>query len=169
MFNKAKLGNWSAVLVALYALTIFGIWSLAEYVNVNLAGLPIKRMASKQDVQTALDVKKLFPVWVASSERGGEVTAEGSVEQLFKAAPAVAESPAPTAQPDYAALLASRLVLDSITASGAFINGKFYRVGEGVTDFEYPLHGKQIIPVLERLGPKSVFIVHGARRIELSL
>lgn len=170
MLNKVKINNWTAVFAAAFALAIAGTSSLADYVNAHLAQLPVKRMASRQDAQAELDVQKLFPVWVASSAHAKVAGAAGSVERLFQS-PAANTGAAQDAsvEPDYASLLGSRMVLESIAATGAFINGKFYRVGEAVPDFEYPLHGKQVVPVLAKIEERSVLITHGARRLALSL
>lgn len=151
-------------------------WLLTDYVNANLANLPVERVQSATAAAEVFDVKgwlkTMSPVWVESAEKSHLSNDADSVEGMFMQVRQVAAADSPAAapmpsEPDYAAMLPSRMQLDGLGEGGAFINGKFYRVGEEIPDFEYPSKGRQIVPVLEKIGERSATVKHGSRLTEL--
>lgn len=168
----AKKTNFSTILSAGLALAAFSVWSLGEYVNENLALLSVKALptapGAKEDAKP-FDVKTLFPVWVASASKAHHSDDSGSVNDLFKDQPPPSAAPAAPVEPNYAALLGSKMRLDGIGEGGAFINGKFYHVGEGITDFEYPEKARQVVPRLAEVRAKSVVVIHGKNKTEIKI
>lgn len=176
--SMTKKANAANIAAAVLASATIGTWSLSGYVNENLAELPVKRVPGKPlsdagKPAQAFDVKSLFPVWVASGTKVRQVEGDDSVETLFKnpAEKLEVQAPAPAApvEPDYASLLGSRMRVDGIGEGGAFINGKFYHVGEAITDYEYPAGNRQIIPRLAEVKERSVIIIHGVHKTEIKV
>lgn len=175
-----KKANSSTVLAGALALATLCAWSLSDYVNANLEALPVKRVPSLQASGVdQFDVKNLFPVWVANSARNrAEENGERSVDDLFKenakdlppTAAQLEAAPAPApALPDFAALLATHMHLEGISGNGGFVNGKFYKVGEEITDFAYPNGNQQVIPKVVEVRARSIVVAHGKKRTEISL
>jgi len=175
-----KKTNTNTILAGGLALAVFGAWSLGDYINGNLELLPVDRVPTNQTAVIAqpFDVKNLFPVWVASSTKTQDQSGEsGSVDDLFAStkpvAPpmeaVVADMAPPVQKTDYAAVLASHMRLESLAVNGGFINGKFYRVGEDIADFEYPSGNRQVIPRLVEVRARSVIVAHGGKRTEIVL
>jgi hypothetical protein len=171
MMAKNSVSTATIVAVAFAGLA-GAAWLLTDYVNANLVNLPVERVPSKLSGGQAFDVKgwlkTIAPVWVESTEKSHLVNEAESVDDLFnqsnQAVSAEEALPAPApVEPDYASFLASRMQLDSLGEGGAFINGKFYSVGEAIYDFEYPSNGRQIVPVLLRVDKSSVTVKHGVR------
>lgn len=176
--SMAKKATSANIAAAVLALATMGAWSLGGYVNENLAELPVKRVPGKPAADVGkqgklFDVKSLFPVWVASNAKARPAEGDDSIETLFKNQPQQAEvqaaPPAAPAVPDYASLLGSHMRIDGIGEDGAFINGKFYHVGEAIPDFEYPVGNRQIVPRLAEVKARSVIVVHGAHRTEIKV
>lgn len=168
----SQLQQWPLAVPGLLAAATLAVWLAGDALTLRLAGLPVHSVAGQHRTAAPADLRTLFPVWVRGSAAPAARADDGIDAVLRPAAPAIpAPGPADGASvaPDYPALLASRLVLDGVSADGAFLNGKFYRVGAPIADFEYPLGGRQIVPVLSRVGPRSVLVLHGPHRLELRL
>lgn len=170
-----KNTNTTTILAAALACAAGAAWMLTDYVNGNLVNLTVERVPTKTVAAVPFDVKgwlkTIAPVWVPGARQSGQAEETASVDGLFKAEREVeivaASLPIVPQEPDYASLLPSRMQLDGLSAGGAFINGKFYRVGEPITDFEYPSAGRQVIPVIVEVKTQSVVVKHGSRLTEL--
>lgn len=168
-----KLKNTSStIVVVLLAGAIGGTHLLTDYINESLNSLTIAALPNTDTAKSNFDtnawLRSLAPVLVEGHSKGDLAAEPGSVDALFKAPPApVAQTPAAPPEPDYAELLGSVMRVDGIARNGAFINGKFYNVGEPITDYEYPAKGRQITPFIAQIGAESIFVKHGSRITEL--
>lgn len=163
----------TTIVAALLAAAVGGTYLATDYVNENLSYLTIQKLPHATVTGASFDTKTwlqtLAPVLVESRKGAAMAQGSDSIDALFKTAPEPAPAlvaPAPPA-PDYASLLGTAMHVDSVAANGAFINGKFYSIGEPIKDFEYPANGRQIVPVIVHVTADSVVVKHGARVSEL--
>lgn len=161
MKDMFKATNSMIYVYAGFGLLMLLAYSLTTYINSNLENVSIHMMPRTQSTQKTIDVKKLYPVWIAATKKTAESTDATSADALFREKK-VEEAPKPTG-PDYPNLLASRLRADAAGTNGAFINGKYYHIGEQIKEFEYDWQGKHIIPLLSEVTPKHAVIKHGVK------
>jgi len=162
----------ATIVVALLAAAVGAVHMLTGHVNESLATLTIEKIPSTTAPATPFDTKSwlqtLAPVVVERGAKVANVNGIDSVDALFKAEPAPVVPPPPApAPPDFPSLLAGVMRVESIAGNGAFINGKFYSVGEAIKDFEYPLRGRPVVPVIVEVGRDFVIVKHGSRLTEL--
>lgn len=173
---RATSTSTSTILAALLAAAAFGVWTFTGFVNRNLANLPIETIPNAPGQAKPFDtkgwLKTLAPVWVQSGQSLPVQAISEPVEEVFAAAPEVTVQPAPPSPPpapNYAALLSTVMRIDGIASEGAFVNGKFYRIGEPISDFEYPEAGRQVVPVIVSVTATTVVVRHGRHLTELSV
>lgn len=169
MGSVLKKGNFAMAMYVVLGLVLYGTWSLSIYFNDHLSQAEVKRVRTVQEVSTPFDIQALYPVWVANTKKAVAEGGAQGIDDLFKKdEPKVAAVVAPP-EPDYSVLLGQFMKVESAANNGAFINGKFYKVGELVPEYSYPSHGKQIVPVVSAVRGNVVTIAHGKKKTDFKI
>lgn len=133
---------YGAVLGALAA-----IWASGNWVNQKFDALEVMKLKRVQSQPVSTDTKAFYPVWVKQKAAIlAERQADSSLDSLFKrpeeTKPAELAAPSAPPEPNYAELVQQSAFVDAIADNGAVINGRFYSIGEKVTDLTFYPAGK---------------------------
>lgn len=109
------------------------LWNGLGQVNALLREIPVEQAREVEDVFVATAPPEIFPVWVAPRTASGSVPASGLVDGAFGQRAAEEEGQVEEQAPSYTEALAGAVKVQGTSDSGAFINGRFYRVGASIT------------------------------------
>lgn len=176
-FLKTGNARLYALLGAL--LLLAGTWRAGEAINLRLVSLPVKEAPRVDKNSVPIDAKSFYPVWVKQAAANPPIQKEGeseSVEALFmeKKEPTIEQStgvPVAPDEPDYVQMFQQAARVDGVSDDGAFINGRFYKVGQKMVEFQiYGAGGQSVIPVIQsvqngkitfRIGNKTLISKQG--------
>lgn len=142
------------------ALAIIGTFRATEAINLRLARLPVVAVPQKKVVIAELNSKGLYPVVVRQSRAPLEGGAE-TVDQVFREKVEEVEPPPPPPPPDFSAIFRSMITLDGTTPTGAFLNGRYYAIGEQLTSLAITNGGMSMTPRLVRVREGAVDLAYG--------
>lgn len=145
------------------------LWQGLDYVGANLRQVPVKAVPPPAATATMLNAQSLYPVLVRHEGAATPDKSMPSIDSLFVAKPANRSAVPQLPALDIGAIVMAQARVDGLTAQGAFINGRFYRIGEPIEALA--VHdGKAImVPVLQALGQDTVELAGGGRKFRLHL
>lgn len=165
----------SLVQLVLGLLVIVAVWAVGTKVNSNLTALPVKQVPEVQAVIKTAALPGIFPVWAG---RKAEPLApiDTDVEGAFNAPEPVATGEGEDGQaageevevvvPNYAEQLRPNVKVEGVAEGGAFINGKYYRIGRSLDALAVQdIAGGTLLPRLRAASTREVVIAVGGDAI----
>ena len=158
----------SVVRMALAAGAATCVWAVAAGVNRNLGQLPIQQIQQVNESAPTATPPALYPVWAGRKVAQVAVIDPADVEGAFnEPAPVVDEAEAPPL-PNYAELLRPSVKIDGTTDTGAFINGRYFRVGRAMDGLSIQdAAGVALVPRLTQATASRVVIAIGGDTLTL--
>ena len=140
-------------------------WAVLAKVNANFASLPVHQVQQVSAEAAAANMPQIFPVWVEPKAPKVAPEPAATVEDAFKqaeAAPEEEELPPPS----YADTLRGAVKVQGVTDGGAFLNGRFYRVGSDVSALAFlGMEEAQVVPRLVSVAAHAVTFRVGGERV----
>ena len=145
-------------------------WVLLAKVNANFSGLPVHQVQQVSAEAAAANMPQIFPVWVEPKAPKVAPETQATVEDAFKQPEQVAKEEAEDLPPpSYADTLRGSAKVQGVTDSGAFINGRFYRVGDDVAALAFQgMEALQVTPKLASVAPHAVAFRVGGERVVIA-
>lgn len=148
--------------ILLVVVVIGGAFKVTENVNDRLKAMPVFSVEKKEIKIAELDTKNLYPVVVrqkkAALARDGQ---QVEIDSVFREKVVVVEPPPPPPPPDFGAMFRQNLALDATTPTGAFINGRYFQVGQTMDQYALTNGSESIVPRLVGVRGGSVVIGFG--------
>lgn len=140
-------------------IAVFGLWRLTGMVNDKLAQIPVKAPPANAAPTPSTDIRRIYP---ATAVRPSVQVQSGGadVDAVFRGRLAEAEEDQAEPAPDYSAMFQQQIQLQGVASNGAFINDRFYVVGQAMPRLAVArADGSQMIPKLAALGSGQVTII----------
>lgn len=162
-----KPGNSRLYVLVGAMAVVAGAWHTGEAIKKRLASLPIQEVPRVDRSSKAINARSFYPVWVkqtvavantASPQGPGQ---GGEFENLFTDKEDPKLKPAAPTEPDHATLFKQQARVDGVAKDGAFINGRFYKVGQPMAE----LGVAGVVPVIESVTPGAVNFRVGTAKI----
>lgn len=168
-----KLYQSPVIQLTVLACAVFGAWRVTEAANQRLAAIPVKQPPLAVPAVHDADAKRIFPAAALhETQVAGATTSD--LDAVFRPAlpqmpPMTLPSAAPP-PPDYAGMLVGALRLNGIAHNGAYISGRFYRVGQQMTQLAMPrADGSTLVPTLRAIGTDHVVLNADGANVALPL
>lgn len=136
MSDFLKKGNVSLNLVFVAVVVMALLWRLGNGVVSSLKSLTVYEAPSVSQKPASLDVGNLPPVWVKQAKAIPESVGMSPMDVFFRPEEKPVEKRKEGAVADeYMSTLKRTLRLDAVSDNGAFLNGRFYKVGSPLEEF----------------------------------
>lgn len=143
-----KLLQSPVIQITLAGAALFVLWHATSAVNQKFSQLPVLQPPSSSAAVPAVDAKEIYPA-TALRPRPISASSNADVESVFGESPAVAEKEIEVPPPDYSAMFAQSAVLQGVSRDGAYLNGRFYHVGQPMPRLAIArADGSQLVPEL---------------------
>lgn len=161
MTSIQKNSRLYGLLIAVLAVAV--VFKLTQTVNERLRAMPVHAVSKKEVKIAELDTKNLYPVVVRQQRAPSAESQESAlVDDVFREKVVVQEAPAAPPPPDFTAIFAQNLRLDATTPTGAFVNGRYYQVGQPMEDLALVNGAESIVPRLVSVRGGSAVVGYGS-------
>lgn len=172
MQKLLKSGNARLYILLGSMFVVASTWRAGDAINLRLFELTVKEAPRVDRNSVPINAKSFYPVWVKQAAAIPPVRSEGesdSVDALFmaKQEPKI-EPPKPMApvEPDYVQMFQQRARVDGVSDDGAFVNGRFYKVGQKMEEFHFSaLNGQPVVPVIESIKTGKITFTIGKQKL----
>jgi len=137
---------------------VFGLWRITGLANTKLAEIPVKAPPATAAPVPSTDTRRIYPA-TAMKPVARVKSADADVDAVFRGRVAEAEADLDPPPPDYSGMFQAQIQLQGIASNGAFLNGRFYVVGQAMSRLAIArADGSQLVPKLAGLGDGYVTI-----------
>jgi len=172
MHTLLKSGNAKLYTLLGSLFVLASAWRVGDAINLRLFDLPVIEAPRVDSNSAPITVKSFYPVWVkqaAAIPPGHQESDVDSVDALFgqKLGPKIEPpKPLPQIEPDYMQMFQQAARVDGVSDDGAFVNGRFYKVGQKMEDFRVSgLTGQPVVPVIESIKAGKITFTIGKQKV----